>query len=498
MVTTRPARHTNPTTRRRRGRRTGTAVVAALSLGLIGAMTSASALTPHMEKDSTTRTSVAAAERSGPDDSVVQGLETHEGSLNITKPGTVIDGLYVTGAINIRADDVTIKNTVVAYQGWHSIRVFSGADGARILDSSVYCLKSHTNGVVFGNYYAEGVQLFNCRHDFRSSTRLPAVVVDSFVDGEPYSTRDADVRPEPEPEATIEPDPTPDPTTDPSPDPSNPGGPGQPGDPSNPDPTPGPQPGPDPAPAPGGFPDASSTGVQSGVNLRPSGSIHVTQDGTVIDGRHVSGTITVSADNVTIRNTLIQGGGDRYPIRLTDGATNTLIEYVEVDNQGSTGIGIFIGSSASHTTVRYVDIHSAEDGIRIQGDNTTIEYSFVHDLARQSGGHHDSIQIRSGDNITIRGNNLQAYVASIDDPMNAAIQIGSLVGDDRISNLLVINNLMNGGNFTINGGGRDEVDSARYSGNKFGRDCRYGAAGNIQHSVWESSNVWLDNGEPVR
>lgn len=251
-----------------------------------------------------------------------------------------------------------------------------------------------------------------------------------------------------------------------------------------------------PRETPVALPTASSTGVPSGVSLRPSGSLVITRNGTTIDGLRVDGTITVDADNVTIRNTLVQGGGDGYPIRVTSGATSTLIEHVEVDNEGSTGVGIYIGGSS--TVVRNVDIHSAEDGIRIEADNVVVEHSYVHDLTRYDGGHHDCIQIRSGDNVTVRYNTLQAYVSSTRDPMNAAIQIGSLVGRDRISNLQVIGNLMNGGNYTVNGGGRGEVDSARYSGNRFGRNFRYDVAGNLQNSVWTSSNVWDDTSRTVR
>ncbi len=258
-------------------------------------------------------------------------------------------------------------------------------------------------------------------------------------------------------------------------------------DPGAPDPEPEPEP---------EFPDEGSTGVPDGVELTPSDSLTITEDGTVIDGLHVTGTITVEADNVTIRNTLIQGGGGGYPIHVKRGADDVLIEQVELDNLNSTGIGILINGAG--TTVRAADIHSAEDGIRIEADDVLIERSYMHDLHRQEGGHHDTIQIRSGDNVTIRGNNLQPYVESEDDPMNAAIQIGSLAGDDQISNLRVIGNLMNGGNFTINGGGRGEVDSARYAENEFGRDFRYGVVGNLQNSVWEDSNVWHDTGQPVQ
>lgn len=248
-------------------------------------------------------------------------------------------------------------------------------------------------------------------------------------------------------------------------------------------------------PAQRAFPDADTTGVPDDVTLTPSGGLTITEDGTVVDGLLVNGEITIAADDVTIRNTLVRTGTSLYPIRVESGTMGALIENVEVDNMGGTGIGIFFSGSG---TVRHTDIHSAEDGIRIQADDVTVESSYIHDLQRQDGGHHDTIQIRRGDDVTIRGNNLQPYVASTDDPMNSAIQIGSLLGDDQISNLLVVGNLMNGGNFTVNGGGRDEVDSARYADNRFGRDFRYAVSGNLDNSIWEDTNVWHDTGERVQ
>lgn len=460
--------------------------IAALSLVLIGSTPSSLAATPVGNQ---------AMEPSTPSIGDAGSLEYHDGSLTVTEDGTVIEGLYVSGAINVRADDVIIRDTVVANSGWHSIRVSGDAEGTEIYDTTVYCENTRTNGVVFGDYYAENVSLFGCRNDFMSSTRSPAVVVDSFVDGAAYShgTPSEGVRPGEGPSA---PEPTPEPTSEPTSQPTQ-----------EPEPEPEPEPtqspttdpdtGSDGGGAPSEFPNASTTGVPSNVSLRSSGSITVTRDGTVIDGLHVRGTITVVADNVTIRNTLIEGGGNGYPIEVTDGATNTLVERVEIDNQGGGGIGILITGGATDTVVRSVDIHSAEDGIRIQADDVVIEYSYIHDLTRQAGGHHDCIQIRRGDDITLRYNNLQAYLPDQDDPLNAALQIGSLMDGDPISNLLVEGNLMNGGNFTINGGGRGEVDSARYTGNMFGRDFRYGIAGNMHNSVWESSNVWYDNRQPA-
>src|SRR5690606_28804195 len=110
------------------------------------------------------------------------------GSLTITEPGTVVDGLHVDGMIHVLADDVTIKNTKVSYGGNHSIRVGSDVRNARIIDTTVECENpKKTNGITFGNYYAERVALEGCRNDFMSQKGKPAIVVDSTIDGEAFS-----------------------------------------------------------------------------------------------------------------------------------------------------------------------------------------------------------------------------------------------------------------------------------------------------------------------
>ena len=48
-----------------------------------------------------------------------------------------------------------------------------------------------------------------------------------------------------------------------------------------------------------GFPDATNTGADCS-SLSPSGSITVTSDGAVVEGKNISGSITVQASNVTL------------------------------------------------------------------------------------------------------------------------------------------------------------------------------------------------------
>ncbi|WP_152196824.1 right-handed parallel beta-helix repeat-containing protein [Georgenia subflava] len=412
---------------------------------------------------------------------------TSSGTITITEPGTVIDGRHVNGSINVKADDVTIKNSKVTYGGYHSIRIFPGAEGTHIENTTVECVGARTNGIVFGNYTAVDVALEDCRNDFMFSSSSPAVIVDSSIDGGFFSHAADEL--EEAPELAPEPDATPSLSPAPTPEPT-------PGETPVPAPTPAPEPAPGSEVSDGRFPDASSTGVPVGTSLTVSGSLKITEPGTVIDAVHVKGTITIAADDVTVRRSLVESATPQYPIKVEAGVTGALIEDVEVDNLNGTGIGVFFSGGSG--TLRRADIHSAEDGIRVEADDVTVEDSYVHDLHRQPGGHHDAFQIRKGDNVTLRGNNFQAYNASTDDPMNAAIQIGSLLGDDRISNFVVEDNLFNGGNYTINGGRSGDVDSARYSGNEFGPDYRYAAVGNIHNSNFDSTNVWAATGQPVR
>jgi hypothetical protein len=87
-----------------------------------------------------------------------------------------------------------------------------------------------------------------------------------------------------------------------------------------------------------GFPDASNTGVPKGMQLKPSGSVEVTEDGAVIKGLEVTGTIEIDADDVTIEDTKVtldgEGCGSRstcgnYDVHIEDGATGTVIRDSE-------------------------------------------------------------------------------------------------------------------------------------------------------------------------
>lgn len=240
------------------------------------------------------------------------------------------------------------------------------------------------------------------------------------------------------------------------------------------------------------FPDASTTGVPDGVVLRDVGSVTVSEDGAVIDALRVSGSVTVDADDVTIRRSLIRNNG-LYAIRVLSGHRGLLVEDVEID-------GAARGSAAvccSGYTLRRVNVHDVTEGPRL-GSDSAIYDSFIHSLHRCTGCHIDALQSTGGIGIVVEGNNLQAYNAETGDFMNAAFQFGTTQGP--ISDAIVRGNLMNGGNFTVNGGGGGTSDATvSFRDNRFGRDFRFGPIGNLGPNVsFDLSNVFHDTGSPVR
>jgi hypothetical protein len=229
-------------------------------------------------------------------------------------------------------------------------------------------------------------------------------------------------------------------------------------------------------------PDATSTGVPAGTVLKPSGPLRVTANGTVIEGFDVTGQITVEADDVTIRDVRVRGTGGSLIILH---GTGLLVEDSELDGRGggSPAIGFH------DYTLRRVDIHDVAEGPRISGDNVTIEDSYVHNLVQVGANHTDAVQVVGGSGIVVRGNTLRVDNPATGTLGNAAFQFG----EDKapVRNCLVEGNFLDGGNYTINGGGGGTRGAAcTFRENVVGRHARYGPAANLGPAVvWEQSNV---------
>ncbi|NPV75390.1 MAG: hypothetical protein HPY59_03345 [Anaerolineae bacterium] len=139
-------------------------------------------------------------------------------------------------------------------------------------------------------------------------------------------------------------------------------------------------------------------GATTGGTLRTPAS--VTQYGTVGTTRvyslvQVTNNALVNFENLTIENRLLNGTVDTNPIDSYSGSAyyvgvwfnngrgtinNSTIQEFAENSSGQDGIGIYVAyNSDSGVTVQYSNIYNNEYGIRVTGDNVTIQRNQIRD-----------------------------------------------------------------------------------------------------------------------
>jgi hypothetical protein len=241
---------------------------------------------------------------------------------------------------------------------------------------------------------------------------------------------------------------------------------------SKPTTTTGPTSSPGPSGGTGGKPGAGNTGVPSGTKLTVhNGDMTISKAGQVVSGMDIRGFVTVTAPNVTIKNSIIRGGkatsGKGLIMNYSASATNLVV-------QDSTLVAAYPsvwinGLAGGNFTARRLDISKSVDGAQLHKNNVRIEDSWIHDLTwfehdpNHGGGesHNDGIQILAGSSITVDGNNISGAD-------NAGMQITQDVGP--VKGLKIVNNWLDGGDCSIKLQHRDEstLGPVTITGNKFG------------------------------
>ena len=249
--------------------------------------------------------------------------------------------------------------------------------------------------------------------------------------------------------------------------------------------------GPRTCPAYPAFPNASCTGVPSGTVLAPSGAITVTVDGTILNGLDITGTVTIKAANVVIKNSKIHGG-DYFGIRVVTG--NVTVSDTEI--YGFTEAAIVFDNWAGYR----LNIHDmGSDGLKL-GTNTHLEDSYIHDFATLPGAHADGAQMQSGEtNIIVRHNWINPLGGE-----NSALFFAPDLGPSAAGPIIIDKNLLGGGNYTlyIVDGNNGQYHESGYSltDNRFLRNAQYGATRinePLANFTNTAGNVYDDNNQPV-
>jgi hypothetical protein len=268
-----------------------------------------------------------------------------------------------------------------------------------------------------------------------------------------------------------------------------------------------------------GWPGPGNTGPElsqcpGGQLTRSGGSlgatITITTANTVISCEDITGMLNIEAQNVIVKNSVIESNSGKTgesangtaDITVSDGASAT-IEHVRVN--GDDGVHACIWHAGTRLLVDAVDCYGADDGIwswadnsysSTTGDNFVIRNSYFHDFTTAtSNGHEDGYQTEGASYGVIEHNTYLMTPAA-----DSAIAIwDSLKSSHDIS---VSDNLITGGGFAIyaedySPGAGDPGDSSASGGysvtgisftdNKF---STYAAGCVGQFGVWFARPTW--------
>jgi hypothetical protein len=193
------------------------------------------------------------------------------------------------------------------------------------------------------------------------------------------------------------------------------------------------------APEGGKWPDETNTGVPAGTALKPSGNLTISVPGTVVTNLEIAGSVEINAPGVRLMNSRVRNAGFDV-VRIKPGASGVVIQDCEIDGVG-TGNDGSNGIHGSGTFLRN-NIKNVENGITLDG-GATIKDNYIHDLRASGAPHYDGIQIDGGiSDVTISHN-------TVINPhgQTSAIMIDNYFGP--IANILVENNRLVGGGYTV-------------------------------------------------
>ena len=230
-----------------------------------------------------------------------------------------------------------------------------------------------------------------------------------------------------------------------------------------------------------------NTGVPPGTRLTPmEGTVVLETPGEIWEGIELTGTISVTADDVTIRNCRIHSTS--Y-FAISNEGTNLLVEHCEIYGD----LDSYTGVAGSNMTLRRNDIHGFENPV-VASSNVIVEECYIHDLSYARGAHPDGVEWGgSGSNSIVRRNRIM--IGGDTGCVNVTPYGGGEAYDNTIED-----NLFSGGTYSLylRGDGGGTVSGVTVTGNVWVEGSyAYGT-----HSVVDVSDVtWsgntLDDGTEV-
>jgi hypothetical protein len=237
---------------------------------------------------------------------------------------------------------------------------------------------------------------------------------------------------------------------------------------------PGPHEGCMPRPSACGYPDTTNTGVPRGTRLAAlNGVVTLDRPGEVLEDKQVTGSIVVTAPNVTIRNVRLVVTDPNYGISVKPGGdwngagAKLLVDHVDIDMHGELGVKAI---AFNGYTLRHAFVHDGADCAHFSADVTISDSLCVLGPDANGDGwpdntrfctspeHLDGFQTNGATGAVIRHNTVR----------NPCAQTSAIALFGAVRDVTVADNLLAGGGYTLYCGSPNATD-VRVTGNRFAR-----------------------------
>ena len=262
-----------------------------------------------------------------------------------------------------------------------------------------------------------------------------------------------------------------------------------------------------PDPSACGYPDVENTGVDPIIPRQAvSGTVVLATPGMVYENKTVTGSIRVTAQNVTIRNVKIVDTSNFYAIEVRAGGdwnradANLTVDRTEIDLNGHLSMK---GIAFNGYTLTRSFIHNGadcaffgnrvriEDNLCVLGPDANGDGWTDSGFGCPDGPHYDGLQTDGGGGGIIRHNTIRNPCGQT----SAIIQCN--VGQN-CRDVTIDRNLMAGGGYTIycsdDSAARETVTNNRFARTYFAKSGRYGPTARCDKAMVFGGNVWDDTG----
>jgi hypothetical protein len=267
---------------------------------------------------------------------------------------------------------------------------------------------------------------------------------------------------------------------------------------------------------PDGFPNSTNTGPVAGTVFQDfTGDYEVRQDGAVINGLRVTGSISVYANNVTVQNCEVNASGQLFGIGQFVSGSGLKVKNCRVygipskTDRKATHVGDGVANAAE---VSFTEIYGVENAVT--GGSNYIHNNYMHSFARwiAADDHTDGLQTwgwAAAGGLRVIHNTIIGILTSGDySPTNYDAGSSAIALQEGMHDLIIDGNFFAGGTYTLYGpsqrGGAPanvHVTNNRFSKHYFRSGGRYGTHTGFNRNapgfLW-SGNVWHETGQPVR